>query len=285
MRWKDGRRSANVQDRRGGSMPRGVKVGGGTILLVIVASLLLGENPLTLLGQLSGGSGGAVQTQSPSTRSAASDEAAEFVSVVLASTEDVWGQVFSASGQRYPEPQLILFEDGVQSACGYNSSSTGPFYCPGDRQVYLDLGFLNELRRLGANGDFAFAYVVAHEVGHHIQTITGLSDQVRQLQRRSSQTEANQLSVLQELQADCYAGLWARRANDMQGILEQGDVEEGLRAAAAIGDDRLQKMSGRRVQRESFTHGSSAQRVQWFRTGLEQASVEACDTFAAAGLR
>lgn len=289
MRWKDGRRSANVQDRRGGGVARGAKVGGGTILLVLIASLLLGENPLTLLGQLAGGSGGgsggAVQTQAPSTRSAAGDEAADFVSVVLASTEDVWGQIFSASGQRYPEPQLILFEDGVQSACGYNSSSTGPFYCPGDRQVYLDLGFLNELRRLGANGDFAFAYVVAHEVGHHIQTITGLSDQVRQLQMRSSQTEANQLSVLQELQADCYAGLWARRANDMQGILERGDVEEGLRAAAAIGDDRLQKMSGRRVQRESFTHGSSAQRVQWFRTGLEQGSVESCDTFAAAGMR
>lgn len=285
MRWKDGRRSANVQDRRGAAVPRGMKVGGGTIIIAVIAMLLLGENPLDLLAQLGGGAaptGGAAQTRPPSSES---DAAADFTSVVLASTEDVWGQIFQESGQRYPQPQLVMFEDGVQSACGFSSSSTGPFYCPRDQQVYLDLGFLNELKRLGATGDFAFAYVIAHEVGHHIQTITGVSDQVRQLQSRASKVQANQLSVLQELQADCYAGLWARRANDMNNILERGDVEEGLRAAASIGDDRLQRMSGRSVQREAFTHGSSEQRVQWFRTGLERGSIQACDTFESAGLR
>ena len=262
-----------------------MKVGGGTIIIAVVAMLLLGENPLDLLAQLGGGTattGGSAQTRPPSS---ASDAAADFTSVVLASTEDVWGQIFRESGQRYPQPQLVMFEDGVQSACGFSSSSTGPFYCPRDQQVYLDLGFLNELKRLGATGDFAFAYVIAHEVGHHIQTITGVSDQVRQLQSRATKVQANQLSVLQELQADCYAGLWARRANDMNNILERGDVEEGLRAAASIGDDRLQRMSGRSVQREAFTHGSSEQRVQWFRTGLERGSIQACDTFESAGLR
>ncbi len=285
MRWKDGRRSDNVQDRRGGAVPRGMKFGGGTIIIALLAMLLLGENPLNLLSQLLGGGISQPQAQAQRPTSAASDEAADFVSVVLASTEDVWSQIFRQSGQNYPEPQLVLYEDGVQSACGFNSASTGPFYCPRDRQVYLDLSFLNELRRLGASGDFAFAYVIAHEVGHHIQTVTGLSDQVRQLQARSRRVDANRLSVLQELQADCYAGMWARRADDMRNILERGDIEEGLRAAAAIGDDRLQKMSGRRVQREAFTHGSSEQRVQWFRTGFERGSIDACDTFAAAGMR
>lgn len=283
MRWKGGRRSTNVQDRRGVPAGRGMKIGGGTIVIALVAMLLLGQNPLSLLSQLMGG---ALQQQgSPAPRSAAEDEAAEFVSVILASTEDVWGEVFAQSGQQYPAPQLVLFSEAAQSACGFNTSATGPFYCPRDQQVYLDLSFLNELRRLGAPGDFAFAYVIAHEVGHHIQTITGLSDEVRNLQARSSQTQANQLSVLQELQADCFAGMWAKRANERSQILETGDVEEGLRAAASIGDDRLQKMSGRRVQPEAFTHGSSEQRVQWFRTGLEQGSIQACDTFAAAGLR
>ena len=203
---------------------------------------------------------------------------------MLSSTEDIWDQLFAASGSDYPEPQLVLFTYAVQSACGLSSSATGPFYCPGDRQIYLDLGFLNELQQLGAPGDFAFAYVIAHEVGHHVQTVTGLSSQVRQLQSRSSEADANRLSVLQELQADCYAGLWARRANEREQWLEEGDVEEGLRAAAAIGDDRLQRMAGRAVQPDAFTHGSSEQRVQWFRTGFETGSVEACDTFGAAGI-
>jgi hypothetical protein len=283
MRWKGGRRSTNVQDRRGAPVGRGMKLGGGTILIALVAMLLLGQNPLSLLEQLMGGAVQQPASQAP--RAAGEDEAADFVSVILASTEDVWGEIFAQSGQQYPAPQLVLFSDAAQSACGFNTSATGPFYCPGDQQVYLDLGFLNELQRLGAPGDFAFAYVIAHEIGHHIQTITGLSDEVRRLQARSSQTQANQLSVLQELQADCFAGMWAKRANERSRILESGDVEEGLRAAASIGDDRLQRMSGRSVQPEAFTHGSSEQRVQWFRTGLEQGSIEACDTFATAGLR
>lgn len=281
MRWKQGRRSSNIQDRRGMRVGRGMKLGGGTIVIALIAMLLFGENPVSILEQLVGG---AAQQTASSPSQDGSDELADFVSVVLASTEDVWFEYFAQSGQRYPQPQLVLFSDAVQSACGFNSSATGPFYCPADQQVYLDLSFLAELRRLGAPGDFAFAYVIAHEVGHHVQTITGLSDEVQRLRAQSSQTVANQLSVLQELQADCYAGMWARRANDRERILEPGDVEEGLRAAASIGDDRLQRMSGRSVQPESFTHGSSEQRVHWFRTGLEHADAQACDTFGDAGL-
>ncbi len=283
MDWKSGRRSANVEDRRGArNVKRGVKLGGGAIILALLASFLLGEDPSQILRQL-----GQQQQQSAPTQSVpgANDEASEFVKVILADTEDVWNEIFQRSGSRYSEPTLVLFTDGVNSACGFNSAATGPFYCPGDRKVYLDLGFLRELQRLGAPGDFAFAYVIAHEVGHHIQTLTGISDQVRQLQRRSSKVDQNRLSVLQELQADCYAGMWARRAHETKKRLEPGDIEEGLTAAASIGDDRLQKMSGRRVQVEAFTHGSSAERVQWFKTGLEKGSVQECDTFAAAGIR
>ncbi|NND72597.1 MAG: flagellar biosynthesis protein FlgM [Rhodothermales bacterium] len=279
MRWKSGRRSTNVEDRRGSRVSKGVSVGGGVILLALLASLLLGEDPNKIIAEIAGSGQGQSQ-QAP----AQNDEASQFVSVVLADTEDVWGEIFNASGQRYPAPTLVLFTDAVQSACGYNSAATGPFYCPGDQKVYLDLGFLNELRKLGAPGDFAFAYVIAHEVGHHIQTITGVSSQVRQLKSRASRTQANQLSVLQELQADCYAGMWARRAHEARNILEDGDVEEGLRAAASIGDDRLQRMAGRRIQPEAFTHGTSEQRVFWFRKGLQSGSYNECDTFADAGL-
>lgn len=278
MRWKSGRRSTNVEDRRGSRVPRGVSVGGGVIVLALLAALLLGEDPNKIIAQLSGGQ--QAQVQAP----AANDEAADFVSVVLADTEDVWSEIFRASGQRYPAPRLVLFTDAVQSACGYNTAATGPFYCPGDQKVYLDLGFLNELRKLGAPGDFAFAYVIAHEVGHHIQTITGVSNQVRSLQRQVGRTEANQLSVLQELQADCYAGMWARQAHEARNVLEEGDVEEGLRAAASIGDDRLQKMAGRRIQPEAFTHGTSEQRVYWFKRGLQSGDYSQCDTFGEAGL-
>ena len=279
MRWKSGRRSTNVEDRRGSRVPRGVSVGGGVILLALLASLILGEDPRKIITEVAGGQ----QTQ---TRQAPpqNDELSQFVSVILADTEDVWSEIFRASGQRYPAPTLVLFTDAVQSACGYNTAATGPFYCPGDQKVYLDLGFLNELRRLGAPGDFAFAYVISHEIGHHIQTITGVSNQVRSLQSRSTRVQANQLSVLQELQADCFAGMWARQAHEARNILEEGDVEEGLRAAASIGDDRLQKMAGRRVQPEAFTHGTSEQRVAWFKRGLQSGSYEQCDTFAEAGL-
>ncbi len=278
MRWKSGRRSSNVEDRRGSrpAMGRGVKIGGGTAIIALLLTLLLGQDPTGILDQMS-----QQQTQSvPTQANAAQDEAADFVSVVLADTEDTWKGLFAAAGSRYINPKLVLFSDAVNSACGYNTAATGPFYCPGDQKIYLDLSFLRELQRFGAHGDFAVAYVIAHEVGHHIQTIVGTSQQVRQMQRQVSQTQANQLSVAMELQADCYAGVWAHHAHQQRQILEQGDVEEGLNAAASVGDDRMQRMAGRRVQPEAFTHGSSEQRARWFRKGLETGDINQCDTFS-----
>ncbi|NNE70745.1 MAG: flagellar biosynthesis protein FlgM [Rhodothermales bacterium] len=289
MRWKGRRKSTNVQDRRGQSgrrgpvrMPgggRGGKVGGGFAIIAIIVALLLGVDPTQLLNLV--GEPGAVMPQAPTERSApvAGDEEAERASVVLASTEDAWGRIFQEAGGRYRAPDMVLFTDGVESACGYTSSATGPFYCPGDSQVYLDLGFFRELARMGGSGDFATAYVIAHEVGHHIQNLTGVHDQVRQMRGRMSQTQSNALSVRVELQADCYAGVWAHYAARDGDFLEQGDLEEGLRAAAAIGDDRLQRMAGRRVQPESFTHGSSEQRQEWFTRGLRSGDYQTCDTF------
>lgn len=279
MRWKQGRRSRNIDDRRGARIRRGPVLGGGMGLLLILVVLLLGGDPSQILMLMADGGGvpspGGGASAPPS---AADDEAADFVRVVLGSTEDSWGEIFAAAGQNYPPPTLVLYRDAVQSACGFNSAATGPFYCPGDRQIYIDLSFIDELRRLGAPGDFAFAYVVAHEVGHHIQRITGIEPQVREAQRATSEAEANRLSVLMELQADCYAGIWARHA-DRAGLLETGDIDEGLAAAAAVGDDRLQRQAGRAVQPESFTHGTSAQRMEWFSRGLRDASVAGCDTF------
>lgn len=277
MKWRGRRTSQNVEDRRG--MKRGPALGGGVILVVIVLSLITGQNPLSLLEQL----GGAQTSQAPSAgggqgpaTSRESDELAQFVSVVLADTEAVWNDEF---GGRYPEPTLVLFEDSVRSACGLSSSATGPFYCPGDNKLYLDLTFFRQLKQLGAPGDFALAYVIGHEVGHHVQTVTGISQKVRQAQAAVGKTEANQWQVRMELQADCYAGLWAHHAQRKFQILERGDIEEGLKAAAAIGDDSLQRRAGQQVRPEAFTHGTSAQRVQWFRTGFETGSVSACDTF------
>ena len=282
MRWRQGRRSTNVEDRRGrGRVGRGAKLGGGMTLIIILVALLLGQDPMALLSMLSSG-GGLAPTQTNSTPPPENDEEADFISVVLADTEDVWGQIFATSGERYRPPTLVLFSDAVQSACGFNSAATGPFYCPPDQNVYIDLGFFRELSRLGAPGDFARAYVLGHEVGHHIQNLLGTEAQVRQARSQLSQTQANALSVLMELQADCYAGVWAHHAHQQRQILEQGDIEEGLTAAAAIGDDRLQRQSGRRVNPDSFTHGSSAQRVEWFKRGLQTGSVRECDTFKAA---
>jgi uncharacterized protein len=285
MRWRAGRRSENVEDiRYEGGSPRGaggLKLGGGAIVVVFVVSLLLGQNPLQVLQMIESGLPSAPQqSQQSRPRPAENDENADFVSVILGSTEDVWGQMFSTAGQQYPPPKLVLFSDSVESACGMNSSATGPFYCPGDRKVYLDLSFLSELQRLGASGDFAVAYVIAHEIGHHIQNIVGTEKKLRQLQSRAgSEAAVNALSVRMELQADCYAGLWARHAENQRAILEQGDIEEGLKAAASIGDDRLQRMAGRHVNPDAFTHGTSAQREQWFRTGFQKGTVDACDTF------
>lgn len=244
--------------------------------------MVLGVDPTQIL-QLLGGVQNSVQT-SPAPPPAAGgpqDEAADFVSVVLADTEDTWGGLFRAAGSRYDQPTLVLFENYVQSACGMTSSATGPFYCPGDQKLYLDLSFLRELQRMGAGGDFAVAYVIAHEVGHHIQTITGIERQVRAAQQRSRrEADRNAIQVRMELQADCYAGVWAHHADNQRDILEAGDIEEAMTAAASIGDDRLQRQAGRRVQPEAFTHGSSKQRVEWFTTGARTGSVEACDTFA-----
>jgi len=277
MRWKKGRRSTNIEDRRGQRVGRGMKMGGGLTLLIVVVVLLLGGDPTTLLQVV--GDSSPTQTRPPT---AAEDETADFVTVVLGYTEDTWGEIFSAAGQTYREPTLVLFTDRVQSACGMNTAATGPFYCPPDQKLYLDLGFFQELKRIGGAGDFARAYVVGHEVGHHVQNLVGTSNTVRRAQARSGgQAEANRLSVLLELQADCYAGVWAYQMNRRGGgvVLEPGDVDEGLRAAAAIGDDRLMRSAGRAANPESFTHGTSEQRATWLRRGLETGSVEACDTF------
>ncbi len=253
------------------------------MIIALLAFLLLGEDAGQLVNMIGGGQPAPIQSAPPPT-GGASDELADFVSVVLGETENAWSAMFASNGLRYVPPKLVLFTDAVESACGFNSSATGPFYCPGDSKVYIDLGFLGELQRLGAKGDFALAYVIAHEIGHHVQNVLGTEAQVRRLRSRVSRADANALSVLVELQADCYAGLWARRLNDTRDMLDEGDIEEGLNAASAIGDDRLQRMAGRRIQPEAFTHGSSAQRMQWFRRGFQSRSIEACDTFEAAGL-
>lgn len=276
MKWRSGRRSQHVEDRRGRRVAGGVKIGGGLAgLLIVLVVLLMGGDPTLLLTGGDGGVSTGTEYQAPP-----SDEAADFISVVLASTEDVWTETFQRAGGRYAVPSLVLFDDYVRSACGFTSAATGPFYCPADRKVYLDLGFFRELARLGGPGDFAQAYVVGHEVGHHVQNLVGTSDQVKRMQGSVSRADANRLSVLLELQADCYAGIWAHHAHEQRNILEQGDVKEGLGAAAAVGDDRLQRRAGRGVHPESFTHGSSEQRVHWFRTGLESGEFNACNTFA-----
>lgn len=294
MRWRQGRRSENVEDRRGqraggARIPiggGGMRLGGGTIILLLLGAWLFGVNPLTVLQLLAGG-GGTLEMpggayDEPAATPPGDDEGAQFVSVVLADTEDTWSELFAASGQRYEPPKLVLFSDVVRSACGMAQSAMGPFYCPLDRKVYIDLGFYRELReRFRAPGDFAQAYVIAHEVGHHVQTLLGTSQQVHEARQRMSQEQGNQLSVKLELQADCYAGVWAHHADRARQILEQGDVEEGLNAAAAIGDDNIQRQTQGTVVPESFTHGSSKQRVAWFRKGLEQGNPDACDTFAA----
>ncbi len=277
MKWRDGRRSSNVEDRRSGSVKRTAGLGGGAMILVAAVSMLLGQNPLEVIGALGGAPGGGT----PAPRNAAEDQASQFVSVVLADTEDVWKPIFARSGQQYPAPKLVLYTGRTETrGCGPGQAAAGPFYCPADGKVYLDLSFLSEMQRMGASGDFAVAYVIAHEVGHHIQNVTGVARQVRDAQQRGSKTQGNQLQVRMELQADCYAGMWANHAQRQRQILEPGDIEEGLRAAAAVGDDTLQRNAGRRVTPEAFTHGSSQQRMEWFRRGYDTGDVNACDTFS-----
>jgi predicted metalloprotease len=280
MRWENERRSENVEDQRGTSFGGiGLASGGiGTVVIVIVA-LLLGVDPRALLQQTAQSTAPTPSTH-PVESSPQEDKLKDFVSAVLGSTEDTWGDIFKQAGRTYSDPKLVLFRGAVQSACGFSQAAVGPFYCPGDQKVYIDLGFYEELRtRFHAPGDFAEAYVIAHEVGHHVQNLLGISEKVAQAQQRGSREQANALSVRVELQADCLAGVWANHANEAKHILEQGDIESGLNAASAIGDDRLQMQSRGYVSPESFTHGSSAQRVRWFKQGLENGSVKQCDTF------
>jgi uncharacterized protein len=278
MRWEGRSGSGNIEDRRGmGGMRMGLPLGGGIggIVLLLLFSALTGTNPLDMVSTEPSRDTETVGTSG----SLENDPQAQFVSVVLKDTEDTWEEIFQQRGSDYREPVLVLFEQATQSACGVGQSAMGPFYCPADQKVYLDLSFFHDLdTRFGAPGDFAQAYVVAHEVGHHIQTITGVSERVQRARQGMSPRQANQLSVRQELQADCYAGVWGHYAA-RRGLLEPGDAEEGLRAAAAIGDDRLQRQSQGRVVPESFTHGSSEQRVEWLRRGLTTGRVDACDTF------
>jgi predicted metalloprotease len=289
VRWREGRRSQNVEDRRGARVPGGVRLGVGGLVGIVLVGWLLGADPLTLL-QILGGGAQTVQVpeQLPGPGAGGApagppDEQADFVSVILADTEDTWTELFAASGARYEAPRLVLFTDVVRSACGMAQSAVGPFYCPADAQVYIDLGFYRDLRdRFQAPGDFAQAYVIAHEVGHHVQRLLGTAEEVASLRARASEADANALSVRLELQADCFAGVWAHHADRARRLLEEGDVEEGLAAAAAIGDDRIQRETQGTVVPESFTHGSSRQRVEWFRRGLDTGSPADCDTFRAA---
>lgn len=282
MRWEFGRRSQNVEDRRGSRMSGPVMGGGiGAIILAIIVALL-GGDPTAILQQAAQPDGYS-QSQGPS--SPEEDRLADFSKVVLAQTEDVWTQLFREEGLNYRKPTLVLFSGQVRSACGAAEASSGPFYCPLDEKVYLDLSFYKEMKyNLQAPGDFAQAYVIAHEVGHHVQKQLGISDQVQSMQRRVSKTQANQLSVMLELQADCFAGVWANQAEQAQKILEQGDIEEALNAATQIGDDRLQARSQGYIVPDAFTHGSAAQRVRWFKRGLQTGDPDQCDTFNASQL-
>ena len=280
MRWKSGRRSSNIEDRRGIRLSRGVKGGGIGMLLLVIVALYFGVDPSVILQQSSEMRGGTSIQTIPVQPSTADNELADFISVVLADTEDTWKVLFKQMARTYKEPNLVLFTGMVESACGYAQAAVGPFYCPRDKMVYIDLSFYRDLKnKMNAPGDFAQAYVIAHEVGHHVQKLLGLSDKVHAMRYRLSQKQYNNLSVRIELQADCFAGIWAHHAQKMRNILEPGDVEEALNAASMIGDDRLQKQSRGYVTPDSFTHGTSAQRVEWFNRGFQTGRINSCNTF------
>lgn len=289
MRLDDGRESSNVEDRRGEGGGGGIGMGGvgiGGILLALAGSYFLGINPNTILNLVSHGGGGATHQSVPAHKPPANDQMAKFVSKVLADTEDTWHAVFQQMGKSYTEPKLVLFTRATPTACGTGQTAMGPFYCPGDRKVYIDLAFYQELRtRFHAPGEFAEAYVIAHEVGHHVQNLLGISNKVHAAQQRAgSKSAANALSVRLELQADCFAGVWGYRADHIGHRLEPGEVEQALTAASAIGDDTLQRHAQGRVVPDTFTHGTSAQRVRWFKRGMETGDINQCNTFQAAEL-
>lgn len=285
MKWEGDRQSDNVEDRRGGGGGGGrfgglggKSIGIGTLVIALIGSAFFGIDPSVFLG----GGGEPVPVQQGPAAAPANDRETQFVKTTLAYTEDVWAQIFKEQGAQYEPARLVLFEQATDTACGTGQSASGPFYCPADRKVYIDLSFFRLMQqRFKMEGEFAQAYVIAHEVGHHVQTLLGVSDQVRNAQRNASETEGNKLSVRQELQADCFAGVWANRTDKREQILEQGDVEKALAAASAIGDDALQRQAQGQVVPDSFTHGSSEQRVRWFTRGLESGKVEQCNTFDA----
>jgi len=287
MKWEGNRESDNVEDARDSGGGGGFRLGGGgiglgSVAVALVAGWIFGINPLTILGLMGGGEMSPQTQQAPAGKPPADDQLARFVSVVLADTEDVWRAQFQQAGMTYREPKLRLFRGSEPTACGRGQAAMGPFYCPGDRKVYIDLGFYEVMKkRLGAPGDFAQAYVIAHEVGHHVQNLLGITGKVEELRGRASQAQQNAMSVRLELQADCFAGIWAHDAQRARQILEQGDVEEALNAASQIGDDTLQRKAQGTVVPESFTHGSSAQRVAWFKRGLQTGSMAQCNTFEA----
>jgi uncharacterized protein len=288
MKWEGNRESDNVEDRRGSGGGGGFGLGGrsigiGTIVIALIGSAVFGVNPLTIIDVMSGGGGGggAMTQQAPAVDATpANDRQTRFVRTVLADTEDVWNKLFTANGGRYEAPKLVLYSGATPTACGTGQSASGPFYCPADEDVYIDLSFYSEMeKRFGVSGEFAQAYVIAHEIGHHVQHQLRISDKVHSARQRSSEREANAMSVRLELQADCFAGVWAFHGNQARGILEQGDVEAALKAAAAIGDDALQRRSQGHVVPDSFTHGTSEQRSRWFSKGLKSGEVEQCNTF------
>jgi uncharacterized protein len=291
MKLDDSRESDNVEDRRGSGLGgRGAGIGVGTLVIVVIG-YFMGVNPATLLGLLNGGDPQANTAPGISTQNTSQpadgtpDPQVVFMRRLLGETEDVWGAYFKNMGKTYVPPKLVLFSGAVASACGNASSASGPFYCPGDRKVYIDLTFFRQLaNQFGAPGQFAQAYVVAHEVGHHVQNLLGITDKVEQLEARGGRTGANGVSVRIELQADCFAGVWAQQANSAHKILEPGDLEQGLQAASSVGDDTLQRREQGSVVPDSFTHGSSAQRVKWFRQGFDSGNIANCDTFAAGAL-
>jgi predicted metalloprotease len=285
MRWKGGRRSSNIEDRRGQrAAPKLLGGAIGTIAIVLLA-MYFGVDPAPLLDAVQSGGQTATTGSRPTAEDLKNDPLADMVSVVVADTEDVWAEIFAEQGQRYTPPTLVMFTGATRSACGLGQAAMGPFYCPADKYAYIDLSFYDTMRtRFKAPGDFAQAYVIAHEIGHHVQNLLGISGKVHSMKGQLNKVEGNALSVRLELQADCLAGVWANRADRARNILESGDVEEALNAASAIGDDTLQRQSQGTVVPESFTHGTAAQRQRWFRTGLQTGDVDSCDTFDAKSL-